>query len=219
MGLHTVPENLETGEYVINGVETPVNFGVWGYVLSTMTPLKVWKEGENIYINADIDSDFHNVRDTGAVYNGIYGASDYYLFTNAALLCQAINILTKAGKLDSIVGVFLVPYVIAVAHAQEMVAGSGVYQIISSQSPYTMAEDVEMNNSLNGYSPKNNKLKCFPYNYLMVANGGGQSSIYRWEECTTKGKFEFIINGVICPGCSIRLNPYNYKGTSYNFSE
>ena len=219
MGLHTVPENLETGEYVINGVETPVNFGAWGYVLSTMTPLKVWEEGGNIYINADIDSDFHNVRDTGGVYNGIYGASDYYLFTNAALLCQAINILTKAGKLDSIVGVFLVPYVIAVAHAQEMVAGSGVYQIISSQSPYTMAEDVEMNNSLNGYSPKNNKLKCFPYNYLMVANGGGQSSIYRWEECTTKGKFEFIINGVICPGCSIRLNPYNYKGTSYNFSE
>ena len=65
--------------------------------------------------------------------------------------------------------------------------------------------------NLRGYVPKNNKMYCYPFNYLNVTNNAGSVVTYRWEDFTNNtASFDEL--GVVTPGCSIRLEPRNYKG-------
>ena len=65
--------------------------------------------------------------------------------------------------------------------------------------------------NLRGYVPKNNKMLCYPYNYLNITNNAGSIVTYRWEDFTNNtATFDEL--GVVTPGCSIRLEPRNYKG-------
>lgn len=62
------------------------------------------------------------------------------------------------------------------------------------------------------------KVFTYPYNYLEVTNNIGNTNIYRYENFSTSN-MQFDIEGVICCGCSIRLVPKNYKGSSKNYNE
>lgn len=72
--------------------------------------------------------------------------------------------------------------------------------------------------SIDGYQPHNNKLFCWPYCFLMIDNNGGTAYEYRFEDFSTNAcTFQTI--GSIMPGCSIKTVPTYYKGTQDNFSE
>lgn len=74
------------------------------------------------------------------------------------------------------------------------------------------------------YHVKNNKLFCFPYNYLMVTNNIGQQNIYKLEEFDdvegfTAGDKILQVQMSLSIGMSGRIVPIRYKGRHFDFDE
>lgn len=70
---------------------------------------------------------------------------------------------------------------------------------------------------------KNNKLYCYPYNFLRVSNNQGSYNDYMLEDFEEDeenvGKIIFRYFLTACQGYASQLNPVNYKGQNFNFDE
>lgn len=72
--------------------------------------------------------------------------------------------------------------------------------------------------TLNGYTPRNNKLFTYPYCYLCVDNGTVTNN-YRWEffqHVSGYSDYMFVIKGVPLPTPNVYIAPVNYKGVLIN---
>ena len=69
--------------------------------------------------------------------------------------------------------------------------------------------------SLDGYIPKNNKLKSFPFCYFNISNNAGLSVNYHYEDFTDN-LITFKTEGAFCPSGSVKAIPQNYKNISAN---
>lgn len=207
IGLHTLPENLETGEYIVNTEYVDPNLDNFlddtSYVIGA---------------SVDINSSTSPYPFTGGgVYNGIYSGVKYYAykFSPGSSPVQAINQklqeISENGQADTITGIFIVPSFLAPVNA------SGA-EITNTDSPYSYTFQFPKTYGLNGYTPKNNKLYTHPFCYILGMNMNGNSNIYRYEDFS-QNYCEFEVKGVLCPGGSIRLVPHYYKGIWANESE
>lgn len=208
IGLHTIPEQLETGEYINNSI---VNYGLGAAhpvvactyeVLGTSTGTKNY------------------------TYNGIPSGLIYYLIgdnTSVSAIKYIIDALENAGRLDALVSIFIVPDLLtgysSISWDYAETSGGlsyGSYKKIpwstsaSNMGTFSVAKNIT---TIDGYTPKNNKLFTFPYNYLVVDNNGGSSYIYPYEYFSNE-QATFQLYGDITPGCSIRCIPLDYKGSS-----
>lgn len=77
---------------------------------------------------------------------------------------------------------------------------------------------IEKVTSFSDYQPKNNKVFCYPYNYLKLTNNIGNENIYKYE-MFENNPFTFDIECAVSIGCSIRAVPKNYKGAVFNYDE
>lgn len=196
IGKHTIPENLELGEYVINSHlrDTHLTTNLKLVIASTEAPSG---EGSSY----------------GATYNGIYSGVGYYTY-DAENMTKALKFLADKNKIDAVSALFLAP--------EFVLPQLGGGPISESQTAQQYENEVPPITSLNGYIPINNKLLTYPYCYLMASNGNGASGIYHQELFTNKnssGNFVFRVYGALTPGCSIRMIPLNYKGSEVNHDE
>ena len=196
IGLHTIPEGLETGEYVCN---SHVIDDHMDNILSDLT--YVVSTTVSLY---DTDASGKFVPVTGGLYNGIYSGCKYYRLSEAGLNAK-LQALAEKGQIDAINGLFIAPTSLTTI-ASEMSP-----QIINSNGPETYTNSISKQTTLNGYTPTNNKLKCYPFNYLLVSNNNGSSNVMHYEDFSS-GTCTFKIDMAITPGCSIRMIPTNYKG-------
>lgn len=202
IGLHTLPENLETGDYI---GDTPIKYRKLtyrGYIVGATVDLE--------------NSSFPAIE--GEIYNGIYSGVRYFYYTSASEIGLKLSQLAEKGKADSIVSIFIVPKEF-ISHTNKKVNLSfSPVSDVWSGSVYAdnlKQEKVLKPSDINGYSPKNNKLFVYPYTYLLMSNNSGGSAVYKYELFDTD-ICDFIINFAITPGCSIRLIPRRYNGVSEN---
>lgn len=204
IGLHTVPEGLETGEYIVDNVIDGRNFLAQTFIVGATIDLT--------------DNNLPNIN--GCLSGGVYNGLKYFAFSNTNLLNTTLERVANAGKSDSIVSIFM--------------GSSLFYNRISTQSGIdkiadsTGVFDIEWGNNvvdipdkpttLNGYTPKNNKLKCFPFCYLMASNNNGSNAIYKYE-LFSSNNCDFRYIGTLTPGMSIRLQPKFYNNQTYNNEE
>lgn len=196
VGLHTQPENLETGEYICNE----------HYKDPTMDDYV----SDLCYIMASTSEPIAGEsKDTVApsrIYNGIYTGLTYYRYDTQNPIDIILELFANDAKTDCINGIFMAPKWLA-----PLDSGSLYREVQTSNSPATFDIAVTKQTTLNGYTPKNNKLKCFPYNYLLLSNDIGQNSILHYEKFMTSNCV-FTVRGVINPGCSINITPTYYNG-------
>lgn len=72
--------------------------------------------------------------------------------------------------------------------------------------------------NIDGYTPKNNKLFTFPYNFLYVTDNEGNSANFRYEFFSSEN-CEFNFESVLSPNPSVIMWPSHYNGvanTNYN---
>ena len=138
----------------------------------------------------------------------------YHVYNKTTEGINALNNMIKAydenAKADAINSIFMGPDWLSGVDITDNFIAADVGASTVSKS---YAISFNKNTSINGYTPKNKKLLCYPYNYLLCSNNNGNASIYRYEEFTNN-KCEFIVDGVLTPGCSIRLHPVFYKNTA-----
>lgn len=216
LGAHTVPERLELGEYICN------KHSKAGYcdetdllivVGSTRTP-----DGEQV---------------NGKLYNNIYSGINYYTFANtqagANELQEWLASFSGDGAADAITCMFLAPKRLTDLRDDHTTVGSNFIDThyINGDESLSINSAIDMTDgTLDGYTPKNKKLLCYPYRYLLVSNNAGCSVPFQYEQFkqTVNGVTapidpQFKIEGCLTPGTSIRMIPLNYKGIGRNDEE
>lgn len=150
-------------------------------------------------------------------YAGIY--SGLYMFgVRPQYADQVIDAYAADNKSGSIVAIFYAPAKFFDARVQTTTLPGQVGTIYYSPvtpSEYstvlTQATTITMNSTIDGYTPKNNKLFTSPYNYIHFTNNSGTEVEYHYEDFKNNTA-KFFVSGSICQGCSIRMVPVDYKG-------
>lgn len=198
LGLHTVPEGLETGEYTTYNCSKDTTLKEIVYVLGTTLTV----------------GELSNAQ--GGFVDGIYSSLNYTIYPNTKEGVESLNntikMFQEAGKAEAIKVLFTAPKAIV-----ETASGgaSGWYWNLKTEEerkkPYTSVFDPVTTKYLDGYSPNNNKLLTFPYRYLVVSNNNGNNAVYQFELFNDPNNISFKTYACLTPGCSIRLVPCEYK--------
>lgn len=233
IGLHTLDEGLELGEYIINATED---------VDITLSSTYGDDKAPFVAIGVTIPpTNFNGIEnivgslDGGAKINGLPTGLTYYLIdTSGSNVRTFIKLYDENSKTDAIVNVFTVPalYIAKMLTSQDDDTSAFTFDVHSgghvsglvvgrSNSAIEMADKTKTAPStINGYTPKNKKLLTYPYCFQKVSNNGGTDVIYRWEDFTNRTP-KYKIMGSLTQGMSIKLYPYNYLNSSnanaYNY--
>lgn len=203
IGLHTVPENLETGDYI-----------------SCKLQPSFYSIPETCFVVATTEQ----ITESYATYNqllpiGLY----YYGLTTLQGIQDLIKLLDENGKGDTVNSVF----VTLKDFFYSWGTMTGVDGQISSSIRFDYSNEVEVtkvNYLGNDYIPKNNKLLTFPFSFLQVSNHSGQIINYNWEnfnllDIANDGKIKFNIKGTITPGGSMKAYPINYNNIVNDYDD
>lgn len=215
IGTHTIPEGLETGEYVCNEVGNLASNLKECYVAAMTTVIP-----DGLSVNT-----FHTR------YGGVFCGGCMIVFQDLLSACNFTRAYDLVNKPEAITAMFMIPKSLCGTISSwttcGMTEGSHTINFSCAVIPYTDEEtlisgpiEVTQPSSLNGYVPKNNKLFTFPYNYFYVSNCVGADVEFHYEDFSlNRPSFKTI--GTISIGGSIRTIPMNYKKlndttTSYN---
>ena len=205
LGAHTIPESLETGEYVCNSVTNLYTGGNACYICIGVSDL-------TSEVSADVNTD---IRQFGGVFSGL----NYLICDTPLAASKTLEAWDKAGKGEAVSTVFMVPTSLTGTLTFKTYTTEGVTYNLAIP-PYTSqytslstTNNISSSTSLNGYTPKNNKLYCYPYNYFYITNNVGSDVEFHYEDFVNNtASFQTI--GSITPGCSIKCLPLNYKKLS-----
>lgn len=195
IGLHTIPEGLETGDYTLYSIKTGYSGLHECHVVmgTTVNPANVTNQ-------------------SGREYGGIFSGIKYYIFKTYTDLQNAITNLASLGKSDAIKTLFLAPDELTGYDTATWTTESNI-----NYSDISTSQSTSLNNftlfkpiKIGTYTPKNSKVLCYPYNYFIMSNNCGESALYHYEDFETEA-VTFKVFGTITPSCSIRAIPYKYK--------
>lgn len=214
VGEHLQNENLELGDFICNAY-TKSYLGAGSHYIVVGTTQTV--TGDQV---------------GGAIYNGIYSGLKYYAFPNTATGANDLGNWLKEyfdseGAGDAVQCMFLVPMtLINLDDGTNKVATSNDPKVLYINHGTSAENDTNLqltHNTLEGYTPKNNKLLCYPYRYLMVSNNNGGAVVYNFEDFRDDSgnviNPKFRIESCLTVGCSTRMIPERYKGVVYNHEE
>lgn len=217
IGEHTIDEGLETGEFVVNDIKR----FTYGSNLSVV--LGVTKSPDGAVLG-------------GTLYNGVYSGMHYYAFNHGAAnaINEFLDQYDEDGAGEAVQCMFFAPDVLAAnpddgtVHSGEMIKGSAFPHSIVINKPWDRegAEwDLEVvsefsTNNIDGHVPRNKKLMCYPYRYLLASNNAGTAVPYKFEKFYkeaadgSKTMYEptFAVYGTLTIGCSVRMIPLCYNG-------
>ena len=205
-GLHTVPEGLDTGEFIINSAGEVSQKMRAGYIVIGIN--KIMDE-----IPAD---------SFGKTYGNVPSGLVYIIVPNAGQLGAFLRAYDNLGQGTAIQTIFSIPIGFYTPPNNTWptfkITGTGYGDVTiqgvilsSTTVPYEFETGLEinMNTDLNGYTPVNQKTYTSEFNYLLLSNNAGQEVKYNYEDFIDPPKFN--IDAVLCPGCSIKMYPVDYK--------
>ncbi len=206
IGLHTIPENVETGEYLpMNSYS--INYEADGlqefYTCVGVTELVI---GQLVY---------GGIRKYGGVPSGLT-----YVVVKDNDLASFFDKYAEAGKIDAINVVFMLPGLLVNGGSSfSWTVEDNIHYYEVQQATVTrlkrrlIARPTKLGITLDGYTPKNNKLLTGQFSFIMGDNLVGGTAQYLYEYFVDPTACEFVCDGVVTPGCSIRCYPVAYKAT------
>ena len=199
VGEHTLLEGLETGEYICNS-------HVIDDAMDDIASDLMYIVSTTLDLSSSSPSSTQKFTMAGVrKYNGIASGCVYYPIFNTTDIATVLTAVSEKGQIDGINGLFMAPRIF-------LGTGTGP-EVPESDNAITYNNAISKMTTLNGYTPVNKKLLCYPYNYLIVSNNNGMSNILHYEDFSTS-TCNFKIDLAITPGCSIRMTPLNYKGVA-----
>lgn len=194
-----VPENLELGDYVSEGISRCAD---------TDSATASLIEDLSLVFACTFTRSYADYG--GGYYAGLYSGLCLidFPFPNPATTANIqtfvnnvrawISGATSAGKSTGIICAFVMPTAF-------------VRSDTSTHTQIGFTKSTSFNN-IGGYVPKNKKLFSFPYNFLYCTNFQGQSAPFKYEYFSTPTTPSFKIEADYSPDPNIVLTPLNYKG-------
>lgn len=207
IGDNLLDEGLELGDFV---VEDKINIDLGDLCVLLAS---------NIHPSATVDSG-NEVRILGSNLGGVYsGLAVFGTLCDAQGLTALSDILNHknfVGYSDSIVSMWMFPTDFIKLQDGTWSDGKAC-KIVNGTK--TLTKRVRRNDDLKGYTPKNNKLFTYPYNFLYISNNNGLSASYHYEYFSDPTIIEFNLFGCPLPEGQLKLIPLNYKNESQNNEE
>lgn len=183
IGLHTVDEKLETGEYIIENESKYL--GTSPTVMIGVTPEATYTHPEYI----------------GGVFNGLT------IYVGQGDDTHFMQLLQTYAQTPEQIGFFRMIF-------SEMKDGA-TNKCKPFEEPYgcLRSQSVVFHNTCEGqtYTPKNNKLKCFPYCCFTIDNFCGDVTQYRWEDFSNPFEANFVVKGTPLPVPVMECFPVDFK--------
>lgn len=221
IGINTVPEGLETGEYVCTDYEY---INEW--------PSSQWdsQAGGIVPINTGyliVASQKPNGDSSFSYLNGIDSAVHTILCGDRAAFLSAldsyVNGLTR--NLSPILAIYLIPSTYynqisdgsgtGVSHALTKVASAGY-------GPFKCFCGVwggSVGQSYRTYTPRNNKLYTYPYNFLTFESPDGNSVNLAFEKFANKNSISFTSYMAVYPDQEIMCWPNSYESNATAYGQ
>ena len=179
VGKHTIDEGLNTGEYICNATDN-VLFTDLHFVIQ--------------YTTSTV---------TSTNVNGIIQPGSFFVTVSKNDYNNAISAI-QANADWQILNSYVIPSIFL---GVDPLSWNGIWA--GKDSPVYTSKTITKQTTLDTYVPKNNKVLCYPYNYLLETNNNGGSNILKYELFTTTPSFS--IGGVCTLGGSIVSIPNDYK--------
>lgn len=190
IGYNTVPENLETGEYVcVNTLKDGKLADCYFIVQSTE------------FVGSDYDNPDRD-KPLATNFGGIIHAGGAYI---CETIWEVVNIVQALAPVaDSIINVYMIP--------KSIITKGSTITYDGDVSPLTYDVDVPKITALDGYTPKNKKLLTYPYCHIVLSNNNGSSNILKPEKFNQNySTYKFAVKGCPVVGGSIKCSPKFYN--------
>lgn len=207
-GSNLLPEGLEIGEITTGGTAEfdelePVNIIAYS--------------GKDIPVNVmgGVTTEFEQ---QGFTINGIVSSVAFIIAENGDSYNSFLHALQNTGNCaDFIVSTFTVPKLAVSSFMinENKIGNFNVYAINKNNhlQPPTVKNLVSTPSKLDNYTPRNQKLRTYPFLYLGYNPSNGGSKIFRYEDFSS-GTPSFKIISEVNPNPSVYIIPQNYRGTS-----
>lgn len=214
IGNNLLPENLELGEYKANGSGAKSRVGFDGgkcYMLLT----SYYPDGTQV-LGCNID--------------GIPHAGGLLAFNYWQQMNNTIQKISSDGHLEDIHEAFIMDSSLArldtfpnqywtlgqITSGQE---DTNYYKWNGTRSPNFERSVLSRPATIDGYTPKNNKLLTAPFQFYMLTNNNGSVTSLNYEYFNNPDSYVIEAKGAICLGGSAIVYPENYKGIEKNYNE
>lgn len=205
IGEHTVPENLECGEYLIDS-NTQIDLGT-----STMV---VFMVTEPPYDGAPVTYITHSI---GNAFNGLIAFATR--FGDASSVIDMYNDSSETTA-DAIYNIYIVPTECVNTNSFSTWTSSGhtadIFQVETNTQTLT-ATTISQSSTFQGYTPVNKKLMVYPYRYFHITNNAGADIEFKWEDMPQSAGVPYadiLVEGIASCGAQAKLTLKEYK--NYN---
>lgn len=210
IGENTIDEGLHLGDYVINSSQTlKPNLVVRDYDNDLVTGLRVPIFFQVTELASGISVAY---TEWSKGYNGVFSGLYYFAVTSYNAARSIIQRYDSQGKGDSIIAIFLAPLEFLQGAKKFGELGFNIYIPQDTGRPTNLIDTttIARPTTINGYTPKNNKLFCYPFSYVYVDNNTGVESTFRYEDFAGSTP-KFMMAGALGQGCTVKLCPVSYK--------
>lgn len=217
IGVNTVPEGLELGEYINCQAEDEILYDPTEdfYICMACT---------NIPDNSLTPQNNH-------LFNGVYSGLIYLAFKTAAECTNAINTFYKFGTGDYIYAIFMIPKDLTCITDGTESTWTTSFGITTNLIYLANSSDADNVANLSGnmptklginYSPRNNKLFTHPFSYMILSNNSGTSVPFYYEDfeidpITQNRSIGFWIDACLSIGMEMKAIPVGYKNNNLNY--
>lgn len=211
IGANLVPENLELGEVIENSSTSIKGLGICYVIAYGRDPSDIGG-GTSQY--------------NGCFVNGIASGLWYYI-GNMNKVLEMIKTIDTAGFGGDIKAVYSIPTVSILGwdpdySIDELDDRYQVWGFWVNNQFYSDGIEFSLDgipNSLNGYTPRNQKLRQYPFQYLGFTPTNGTNKVFKYEDFEN-GIPQFKLVSEINPNPNVYFVPKNFKGVSgVNVSE
>lgn len=204
-GANLLNEGLETGEFKISGTAE----------LSELMPVAVIAYTRNPY-----DDGLTNQQPSalGVQVNGIPNGM-YFCVCSFYYLQGVLGEINSKAHGDAIMTIFTIPAFALIGFnnwtLEDITEGLGVmwWVVNDIKAPKHTINLVSTPSTLDGYTPRNQKLRTYPFMYLGFNPTNGNSKIYRYEDFQN-GTPIFDMYSEINQNPTVCFIPQNYRGSN-----
>ena len=209
-GANTVPEGLELGPYYSYHKFDQENIRDMGILVLSAINLA----GSNLSSDGD--------RVLAVKLDGVYSGLGVFAFNSNLALATTLDAMTHAGSLDAIVSIWMYPKkLVKVSTKNGTPTAWDKFDWEQNPCAWVSGATIDTQELANytnygetlfeGYTPKNKKLYCHPFNLLHVSNNAGESADYRFEGFF-RGTPAFNLFSGISPDAGVKIAPADYYG-------
>ena len=180
----------------------PENLELGDYTVVQSNAFDMNSMGIAMLASKHVDSSGNVTPPTGNVYNNIYTPLELQVaLGNTAQDGQNLtDNYVNNGQEDAIVAMWQFPLKFGMANP--------------SYETFSLAPQPS---TIDGYTPKNNKLFSYPFSMIVGTNWNGQTAEYRWEQWSSGDEGKFWVSGTGMGEASAIMYPINYRGKSVDY--